>query len=698
MTGVNRIQSFALRTGSVSRHSAALLVLLTAFLVALPVFPGTASVHLPSSALPAVPNTAPGAALPSASPLPATPVAAIARPANATHTCFKLNATICIEAQNGSYDVIPSPGNVTSSVEPPPNATLNFWVRSVYKLDWPSAPLGESNRTPLRLNVTGSLWNGDQYMNASDGTLWHANPGVAYWGGPLATVQDKLYPFWYTLSIANQSSGVPNFFPGEYVSWHVYIVHKSPTGQYSHFEGPVFHYRISGAWAYSPYPGAVQYAGPSAASLDLAVALTPASPNWNDPIKIEMSTTPADLLNGASISRAYLDLSEYLPPQNTTPGALLFNTTFLFPISAIGSFGAENSSIIIPPSFAQISGSLVDFQITAYDAVPSARYSADQIQTAVYSYVVGGNGSFLSGSFDNDLNVSTTPLSVGYGQFPVLVPDTNVSLLLTSLNSGSAILTAEVRYTFQLPQIHETVSGVVLLHRINSTAFTSRLPSVPLGGYLNFTVLAWDFNNTLETSSELGYSTQTFADAVHTVAPQLAFLWIYLFDNSSGTWVSNASVSVVDPSAFVNVHTLTNFGIAYPNATNHPFTPLLLPSNRTYSIVVSDPLFFPAGNRSPSVINLSLTLRNPASGVQTLIQTDSWTAVESGSSSLGTQLYIWLNTSAPGPTFAPAPPVTAGLVGPGLGLIAGAVAFVPLVVWWNSIDKRRKEQEKKVTL
>jgi hypothetical protein len=612
-------------------------------------------------------------------------------------TCYKINASVCISAAIHSYDVVPGPGNLTSSVLPPPNSTLNFFIKSKFPLTWQGAPTACTNITPIRINVTGTLWNGVPYMSQADGTMWNANQNTACYAGPQNGVTNATYKFWYNVTIRSNVSGSPQFFPGEFVSWWVYLVHKNGTGHYSHVLSPVFHYITQGAWAFSPYFGAYQYGGPDAATLDLNVLQNPVVPNWNDTVKVTIETTQADLLASSQIGEAWLEVSAALPN-----GSHLASAVYDFSLNAIAGTAGQTASATMSTAMTQLPGTVVQYSIVAYDNVAGYHfaYGPDQIVTPTYSFTVNGNGTFTSGIFSDDLEVTTTPASVGEGLAAgtPLAPDTNVSVLLTSRNPGTAILTAELSYIFELPQLRESATGTVFMSRINSTSFTGRLPGIPIGGYLNFTVLAWDFINTLEVSPTYGYSIETFNSLVPTIAPSLTFLWVYVYDNGSGRFAPSADVAFTGSGNYIDIETHAVFGVAYPNNTNAQFSPLLLPANITYNVTVVDPTFYP-GDRGSSGISVSVTLRNPSTFTGTLVQTSTYTVVQSWDPRLGNELFFWLNTTGPGPAFSPQPPIDWQiLLLPLIGLGAAVLAVVPLLYWWNDIAKRRKEQEKRVTL
>lgn len=608
------------------------------------------------------------------------PAPAVGADPSDRYVCRAINATICVSVQAGSPQIVPNLGNSTASVRPNANSSINLWIKSRYPLTTPTSPSGPyNNLTPIRINVTGTLWNGDPWMSQYSGSVWHCDsPNGPTYSVPLNGYNggNKTYLFWYNVTVRNtSSSGTPNFFPGEYVSWFIYIVTKDP---FVHRYSPVFHYWIAGAWAFSPYKGSIQYGGPNASSLDLNIHQSPSVPNWNDTVKVTISTSQPDEINNASICTARLLVTAILPN-----GASLPNYTGDFPTLRVGTFCSVNTTADIPSFYQQVQGTNVSYSVIAFDGYNPLRYPPDQITTAVVSYIVGGNGSFISHTFSNDIQTIFTPGSLLSGL--ALAPGTNVTVTIVSTNAGTALQSAQVDYTFQLPATHAFSRGVLFLGRVDSTTLTGQMPGIPLGGYLNFTILVWDYTGSVEVSPTYGYSIDTFSSLIQTVGPSLGFLWIYAFDNHSQQWINGALVSITGAGGYINVQTHTAFGVAYPNATSGQFVPLLLLANQTYDVTVA-----PVGVAS---VSIDVTLRNHMDSFATLAQGSTDTVVENGN-----QLFFWFNTTAPGPTFSGSPPQVPGLIGPilGLGLTIAGVAIV--FPWYRHIAARRKEQERRVTL
>lgn len=630
---------------------------------------------------------------------PAIPSAGAEHPAAvapADVPCYSLNGTICVSVENSTFpNIIPAPGSHVSSVEPLPNTTINLWVRSQTNLVWSARAPTSGKYSPLALNATGVLWNGDPFYAKGDATMWNP-PGNVWWNyGPVGV--NKTYPYYYGLSFpARSPTGGPNFFAGMTLHWWIYFV-QNTSGVYSHWstESLNFTFTFGGAWPASPYPGSHNFAGAAAATEDLEVVRIPSSPNFNDTVNLTVSTTPLDLPSSATIGGAYVDLTESAPD-----GAILNATTLTFPVTPQGNVGAIASTIVLPASWARSPGALVTYRISAWDmsAWAVGQVGPDLVTTQPYNYTVHGNGTFATGLFSDDLAFTTNPVGpgLGGGTLPTVPAGAAVHLDLASRNPTTAIEAGEILLSLTDAGINATVSEQITLHRVNSTDFVGAIPPLPLGSDVSFEVVAWDFSQNRELSGQYQYVTPTLSQLLPTIPPTSTFFVVYVYDNGTGQWVSGADVSVleVESSGYVVTHARTFGGVAYPNATGAPFVPLLLSAGATFRIYVNDSSFLPAGQvTAPSVV-VTLVLPHAPSGTGVLVAAPNYVVAQAGPS-----IYFWLNQSVPAVAYATPEGLTgAALVGAALGLGALTLAGVPLFLWWARIRARRAEQERRVTL
>ena len=645
-----------------------------------------------TSSLSEVPSAGSTASPNSGSALPRAPALATSDLSNVP--CYSLNATICISVTNSSVpNVVPLSGSHVSSVEPPANTTLTFWIRSATNLIWPGNVSTSGPRTPIQLNATAVLWNGVPYYSGADGTVWHP-VGTDWWTyGPVGV--NKTYPYYYGVSMAAKTlSGVPEWFPGMTVTWWVYFV-QNTSGVFSHWSSVPFQFTFQGAWPASPYPGDPQYAGSAAATEDLALSQDPSTPNFNDSVAVTVVTTPLDLVTSATLGGGYLDLLETAPD-----GAVLNSTTFPFSVSVHASVGAVAYTVSIPASLARSPGALVQYRVTAWDTSQWAAGQAgpDQIVSSWSNYTVNGNGSFRNGDFAQDLSVSTVPTGPGLSSgLPATVPPgTPVTLTLASTYASTAIESAEIELVLNDPAINATVQETLSLERDNSTHFTGVIPAVPLGGLVHYRVVAWDFLQDREVSGLFAYQSETLAQEFPSPPLNSTFFEVYVYDNGTGSWVTGANVGITQlgGQGFVHLTAQTFGGEAYPNETGEAFVPALLTANASYQIEVTDPSFVPVVGSSAPTVSVELEMpHNPArSGV---VEVGSDYVVEES----GPAIYFWLNQTVGGATYSPS--VDSGLLLSwfgALGLLGFAVAAIPLAAWWLRIRRSRAEQEKRVTL
>ena len=457
-----------------------------------------------------------------------TPAAGVFQP-----NCYKIDTTVCVSILNSTEtNIIPPSGSFVSTQQPNASSDITLAIKSHTKLDWPNA-LHSGPLSPIALNVTARLWNGDPFYSVDDGTVWHAN-GPTWWTALPQDTSNLTYPYWYTVTFnAHGSGGAPNFFPGMTVSWWIYLTYNSSTnGGYTHHLSPMFQFTYSGAWPYSPYPGSGQYVGSGATFEDINLTVSPRNPNFNDSVQLVLNTTQADVLSNATIGTGtYVDVTEVA--SNGTPIAA---STFLFPVLVTNGFGAVSTTVAIPASYSQVEGAIVTYTLSVRDV------SNDLLVTPPASYTVGGNGSFLSGIFPDDLDLATTPqalLAEPVGAVQV-APGAPVNLTLTSRNAGTSISAAEAVYTLSYPLLHETILLRAPLTRVTSTQFIGSIPGMPLGSFVNFSVYAWDFSQRLEISPELGYYTPDLQTEVPVVPGNASFFYVFVYDNGSGAWVSGA--------------------------------------------------------------------------------------------------------------------------------------------------------------
>ncbi len=638
-----------------------------------------------------VPAAHPAAGAPMAVNHPDAPASAPAPLANATSfnpPCYKIDTTVCVSILNRTEtDIIPPTGSFVSTQEPNASSDITLVVKSHRELVWNGAPKSGPN-VPVCLNVTGVLWNGDPYYSIYDGTIWHAN-SQTIWYNELPYVSSNLsYPYWYTVALfAHGTGGAPNFFPGMTVNWWIYLTYNvsaNASNPYTHHVSPAFRFTYSGSWPFSPYPGSGQYAGASATFENINVTVTPRYPNFNDSVTVQVNTTQADVLSNATIGvNSYLDLTEQSPN-----GSLLGVATLPFPVSLAGGFGAVSTSVKIPAVYSQLPGATVTYVLSIRDV------ANDLLVTPPSSYVVGGNGSFLSGIFTDDLELLTGPSSIAAAPVGVvqLAPGSGVNLTLLSRNPGTAISAAEAVYVLSYPLLHETLTLTVPLTRVTSTQFVGAIPGLPIGSFVNFTIYAWDFSQRLEISPEFGYFTPDFATQVPSVPGNASFFYVFVYDNGSHTWVSGAKVQIQGYGGVFNSQTNTTAGVAYPNQTFQPFTPLLLAANFSYQVTVTDPYFVPDGGVAAPPVTATILVVHAMGARQTLLTGPDYSVVQEGNT-----VVFWLNATPPPPAISPSTGASVPL--PALvGIGAGVLLMFPLLLWWRQIRARRKAEERRVTL
>lgn len=660
---------------------------------------GPSHVSVPPSFHGSAPSQA--AAAPAGHPAVSTVYAAAARPSDTiafNPPCYPVDTGVCVSIQNpGETQIIPIGANRTASVMPPTSESLPLVIKSHKPLNY-SGNTFNGPKTPIALNVTSVLWNGDPYYSVYDDSVWHSVSKTLWWSqligpGTAGQQNNNTYPWWYLVNITSKSAtGQSNFFPGEQVTWWIELTYNTNNQSYLHHEGPHLQYTYSGAWPYSPYPGSPHFGGPAATFLDVNLTTNPRNPNWNDSVHVILNTTQADVSPyNATIGAAVLDLVE------VSHGIVIANTSFVFNTTVSSGFGNTSTTLRIPASYAQVEGATVSYRISISDAAKPP----DLVVTPWINYTIGTNGSFSTGAFTSDLTVQMNPSSVLLDPLGVanLTPGQPLHLTVISRNPTTAILSAEVLYSVAYPQLKETIQEAVFLHRITSIVWAGTIPGLPVDTIVNFTLLAWDFTDAVEQSDPYSYTVQTFDQFIPFVPPDLAFFYVYVYDNGSQNWVQGASVQISGPGNIYNSVSNTTLGVAYANTTGSPFTPLLVQANATYNVTVTDPYFVPAGSNvgGGEAISVKVVATNPMTAQKPLASTPNYIVLQEGN-----QILFYLNGTAPAQPASPSAAVGNPLgnlgIGAVLGLIGASVAMIPLRAWWSQIKARRTAEEKRVTL
>ena len=616
-----------------------------------------------------------------------SPATALGTPAATFNPiCAPIVPGVCVSVQSATEPtIVPPAGTFSSTVEPSANQSLPLIIKSEQPLNGSTSASPRSGPdAPIILNVTGTLWNGAPYYSLYDGTVYHSAT-AQWWDGPLTTT-NTTYPWWYSVNIsALNPQGQPEFFPGMSISWSIEITYNV-SGNFVHEgspesdpAGPLFHFRYSGAYPYSPDSGAAQYDGAAAYSQDLTTTQVPSAPNWNDSVNVSLNVTPATTAQHAGIGQAYIDVSE-----TAANGTSLGAQTFSFGNSTSGVATYPKVHFVFPASLAQQAGAVVHYEIYAADGW------GDWIDSGVRTYTVGGNGSFVVGQFGDDLELTTTP-SVTTPVGP-LAPGTPIALSLRSQNSGTAIASATAFYTVSLPLLNEVSTASVRLGRLNSTSFEGVLPGLPVGANVNFTVEAWDFASVGEISPDYNYSVAPISTLFPSIAQNGSFFYVAVRNAGSSSWVNGATVSIRGPGGYFHSTGTTFDGLAYPNATNAPFVPIVVPAGQTYTINVSDPNDHTAGVGLSSGVALNLSATHAMGTHAVLLTATDYSVYQDGN-----LIVFWFNSTAPVAT-TPSPDTTPILIGSIAGLVAVALIVFPLLGWWRRIQKRREEETKRVTL
>jgi hypothetical protein len=617
-----------------------------------------------------VPVASPHSAVASATPQPFNP------------PCITIYTGICVSiASPNEPQIVPIAPSFFSAVQPNVTTNLPLYVKSATPLNWTNAPYS-GPESPLILNVTGVTWNGNPFYSPYDGSVYHSST-LSYWAGPIFVPSNRTYPWWYSVNISAYSrTGQLNFAPGMTMTWSIGLTFNN-SGLFFHAQSPQYKYTYLGAWPYSPYPGSQQYAGTAAFGQDAVVNATPTAPNWNDSVHLTIATTPLDQRTGVSIGQGYVNVNV----NNPSTGAHLVSTTFTIPTPKSGHLKAAN--ITIPAALDRVAGSNVTYQVFLADAY------GDWIVSPVAFYTVNGNGSFLTGQFTSDLSISTSPNinpPPNLGNVTVLAPGTPVAIQLESENPGSAIASAHATLEISLPVLRTVTTVVLPLNRESSIQFNVTLPPLPAGAFVNFTIGAYDFEQSYEVSPNYEFTTASVGTLLPSIPQNSTFFYVGIHDAGNSQWVSGAKISIASLGGYYSVNTVSVDGLAYPASSQFYLSPILAPANATYVITVNDPGFVPAGRIAPLSANVTFVATHSMGVYGPLKVASHYTVVEQGN-----LIIFWLNATT-APVLASPSVSSAALWGSIGGLVAVTILVVPLVRWYSAVRKRRQEDMKRVTL
>ncbi len=611
------------------------------------------------------------------------PTRAATPAANSTFnpTCAYVSGTVCVSVYNPTEpDIVPGPGETSASVEPLVTSAIPLVVKSMHPINWTgSSPYGVDS--PVAINVSGTLWNGDQYYSPFSGTTWHS-ASQQYYIGPLAGITNKTYPWWYLVNITSGAGG--DFYPGMAITWWIALTYNN-TGVFSHITSPEYTYTYAGAWPSSPDPGARQWGGASAFANDVELFVDPAQPNWNDSVHLELETTSLDTTTGATFGAANLTVTERL---STDQGLLTIQTAkYTFNASTAATSGPTHLNFTIPASFALDPGAVIWYQIAAQD------FYQNSVLSPLENFAVNGNGSFVSGTFANDLalystpNVGATPASPNV---TVVAPGTSIALTLASTAPQTAINAANVVYSVSLPAIGASTVVTSPFSRFNSTTFLGAIPGLPAGAFVNFSIYAWDFASTLEISQTWNYTVESPAAMFGTLPTNQTFFYVAVYNAGAAAWVSGARVSIDAIGGYVDSVGTTYDGMAYPNASGAAFVPIVVPAGATYVINVTPPAAL--GVALSRGVELTLAVPHATVLHQVVASASDYAVIENGDI-----LLFYLNGTAPA-AVSSGSAANAVIVATAVGLVAAAALLVPLYLWWRRIVARREAEVKRVTL
>jgi hypothetical protein len=654
-------------------------------------------------------------------------------------------------------DVVPNSPYTNASYTQYPTDDENIYFDIYSERDlqaaWggPSSSMKYTGLTSyIYLSVTDVEWNGIPWFWVADNTVWHANAGDDWapstgssiaetvsqmiWNpaNPLPTGstcalnqntgQDicSMYArYLYTLEITAEVDNSPNFPAGTYVQWNATSVRYGGSNgdnvymnSTSEQFGGMFSYYVRGAWYWSDagtasgctpgqlfqscYPNAPTSAScptptnttysAAAFACNMRITVNPSSGSvgLGDNVIVTLSTNNTwQAYTGAEIQGATLNLLAYY-----------YNGTFWrswqvgLTAPSNGSYPTQTARCSIPSAFFDTAYSSVVWNITAYDQNDYSLTSQD------YTEVTSAQHAFV-GNFSNNINVTTNPVAIGQEGFSgtpianVTVSQT-VNVSISGIGPNVSIQAAELylQVTFSGGYAEPSVTSMI---KINEESYYYVVPLLPAGANVTFNIKAWDFNETVIISHPYRWTVPPITNPLN---PQLGFFYIKVFDNATGHYVTGAYVNITGEAGAITIKTRTMAGLAYPNASGQQFTPVFLPDNTTYTVIVTWSGFQaadrPLGTHS---LRISFMLTHYMNLTQTFLSGANYVVQEQGD-----VFYFSLNVPSPPPTFANTATLPGEYLTGAVGLIVATAIVVPVYFMWREMRRKAAEEEKRITL
>jgi hypothetical protein len=540
---------------------------------------------------------------------------------------------------------------ITGPVIPSSNVVSQY-AKAIYVT---VSPLNSANLSEVILSAWGTGW--------SNQTLPSTSPtAIAQWDLPIkkgvatGILNDQKYfppgaTVYFNLTVVSSvSNDVPVYSP---------CAAKVPTWGNGTFAS--WGYLVSGGW---PSPVFSKSIGLTA----FPNILNGVYPGVYQPVQLTLNSLTSTPIGGANIT------------YNITTTNILSGSTTVYSCGVYScgdDFSPANSTTamvnISNIAYSRNNYTTVTFRISAWALWSGGAVNFIQSDNFTYPITAGGTWCGSNQTWSQDVTLSTAPYAniSGGVDVPIVAMSDVVNVSIVGTHSNVTIDYAFVIFneTYQ----GKSLPGKILMIRENSTAeftgdslFGAQTGNAVMGPYLpgmnvTFYVAATD---------TLGCTIQSPNYRFHTVSgpPTVlngkTYFYVVALDEGHGTYAVGAQVTFSHNGTVISSTQTNQLGFAYPNYTSSSL-PMYLPMNETYNVTV----VYDGSSQSTSYLltptsNKTLTFLFNAGASAPVVYAES-------------AAYVL-------PTI--------------VGLIAVTAILVPVYFFWMELQRRAKEEEKRVTL
>ena len=324
------------------------------------------------------------------------------------------------------------------------------------------------------------------------------------------------------------------------------------------------------------------------------------------------------------------------------------------------SFGPANHTVMqLSSPIGPYPGTHVQFTISAW--LPWEKGVVDRIYSPVYQFnwTLNGGWWYPQQGLESNLQYSTVPNVLGVGQKTSLPTGTPVNVTIHEPTQNVTIKSAELHFTYN--DISGSTTGSVPLLAANPNTSYVVIPGLPAGASITYSVIAKDIYGNPVASGNTTY-TESGPVVTPVLSPGYGLFFFEAVDLTTGMLVPSFNYSI-NNGTWAETRTASPMGFAGP-------------------LPVGGPGYLPVAFGTYVV------------AVHAFGQTQSATFRLSTSSPFTIVFYV---ASGPVPTTESVPQTTVTIIA-SVGVIAAAIAFIPLSNWFRERRAKAEAEQRRVTL